>query len=101
MGYHRGYSPSPETRAKMRASQLGRTHTAEHKEKIRQAKLGSKVSEETKQKISATMRERWRKGAHAGKLKSPVPDHLKGYASKLRHIGIKGDEFRRAIEAAQ
>lgn len=31
----------------------------------------------------------------------PVPDHLKSYAAKLRRKGIKGDDLRKALEAAR
>lgn len=30
-----------------------------------------------------------------------VPDHLKSYAAKLRRCGIRGDDLRQALEAAQ
>lgn len=101
MGYHRGYSPTPETRAKMRAAAIGRKLLPETIEKIRQAALGRKASPETCAKLSAAMLKCWSKGNHGSRVKSPVPGHLKSYASKLRGIGIKGQQFRQAIEAAQ
>lgn len=100
MGYHRGYSPSAATRAKMRASAIGRKLTQEHKEKIRATKLGTVVSNETREKIRQSMKTRWRELGHAGKKKMPVPTNLRGYAQKLRKSGIKGQQFAQAIEAA-
>ena len=30
----------------------------------------------------------------------PVPEHLRSYAAKLRRNGIRGEEFRKALESA-
>lgn len=99
MGFQRGVSPSAKTLAKMRAAALGRVMSPETKEKIRQTRLGKKLTAATRDKIRASMVKRWATG-HAGKKKFTVPKHLSGYAQKLRHAKIKGDEFRQAIEAA-
>lgn len=40
------------------------------------------------------------KRLHAAKRHLCIPRHLKYYARKLRSIGIRGDDLRRAIEAA-
>jgi ribosomal protein L39E len=65
---------SPETIEKMRLAKLGKKHSPEAIEKMRLAKLGKK--------------------------RSPIPAHLQKYAAKLRRFGIRGDELRKAIEAA-
>lgn len=100
MGFHKGYPIPEKTRALMRAAALGRVMLPETREKIRQTRLGKKLPEETKAKISASMQARWREKGHAGKFKFTVPAELTNYARKLRNNRIKGEEFRRAIEAA-
>lgn len=42
------YNPSPETRKKLAAGQLGRKQTPEHKEKVRLTRLGKKRPEHSK-----------------------------------------------------
>ena len=47
-----GFSPTPETRQKMREMKLGKKLTPEHIQKISQSNKGKLFSEETKKKIS-------------------------------------------------
>ncbi len=98
MGYRRGYSPSPETRAKMRAFALGRQYSPETREKMRQSRIGKKLPPEVRQKISASMRAAWANGSCG--LRVPIPDHLKSYARKLRRNGFSGKTLISALEAA-
>lgn len=100
MGHHKGYSPSAETRAKMRAAALGRVNSPETRAKIRKAAVGRVLSIEHRERIRQSMKARWQKTGHAGKQKVTVPQELRGYAQKLRNSGIKGREFAQAIEAA-
>ena len=94
--FRRGYSPSPETRAKMRAAALVRQYSPETREKMRQSRLGKTTPPESRQKLSASMRAAWANGSFGPKV--IIPDHLKSYARKLRRNGFKGKELIAAIE---
>jgi len=76
-----GYSPSIETREKLRVSSTGKKHSQEAKDKVRCAQQGRKASEETKQKMSL---------AHKGqqtRLGSKASDETKAkqHIAKLGH----------------
>ena len=64
-----GWVVPPESRARMRAAQLGRKHPQEVKDKIRAAHKGRPKSEETKKKLRAIVRgPEWRENLRLAKI---------------------------------
>lgn len=91
-----GWTPSKETREKMRKAKIGKTQSKEHIRKNREAQIGKTHSEETKKKISQS---------RIGK-KHPLFGKLGGASPSSKPIvAVKPDGtrlfFESVIEAAQ
>jgi len=58
--YGRRGPPSPETRAKLRAAQIGRKLSPETRARMRQAQTGKRHSAKTRAQMTASQRTRWK-----------------------------------------
>jgi tripartite-type tricarboxylate transporter receptor subunit TctC len=81
-------------RARMSEARKKAWASPEVRARMSEARKKAWASPEVRARMSEARKKAW-----AGK-KIPVPDHLKTYATKLRRNGIRGDDLRKALEAA-
>jgi len=94
---HLGYKVTDETKAKIKATELGRKFSAEHRAKISRAKLGHTVNAETRRKLRAALAGR----KLSAERKAKMSEASRGEKNYFWRGGIHtpyGTEFNTALK---